>query len=118
MSATNRKLFLLTTASVEAGTVLCPLFLPAGLFAILLGLERVSVQAIFVGRIVGAPLLALGVACWVARGRLVFQLPASGWRCQEVRRGRQRQPDAEKLKCAAMSSRSLSADCAMGRRSD
>ena len=67
MNTTNRKLCLLTTASVEAGAGLCLLFLPVGVFAMLLGLERVSVEAIFVGRFAGAALLALGVACWVAR---------------------------------------------------
>jgi hypothetical protein len=34
---------------------------------LLLGLERAAVEAILVGRIAGAALLALGVACWVAR---------------------------------------------------
>jgi len=67
MYATNRKLFLVTTASVEAATGLCLLILPALPFAILLGLEHASTEAIFVGRIAGAALLAIGIASWMAR---------------------------------------------------
>jgi hypothetical protein len=67
MRTTNRKLFLLITAFVEAATGLCLLFLPALLFAILLGSEHVTVDAILIGRIAGAALLAIGVASWLAR---------------------------------------------------
>jgi hypothetical protein len=67
MHATNRKLLLLMTAFVEAATGLCLLFLPAVLFAVLLGLEHASVDAILVGRIAGAALLAIGIASWTAR---------------------------------------------------
>ena len=67
MHATSRKLFLLITAFVEAATGLCLLFLPAVLFAILLGLKHITVETIFVGRIAGAALLAIGVASWMAR---------------------------------------------------
>jgi hypothetical protein len=67
MHATNRMLFLVVTAFVEAATGLCLLFLPAVLFAFLLGLEKAAVDAIFVGRIAGAALLAIGVASWMAR---------------------------------------------------
>jgi hypothetical protein len=66
MHATNRKLFLLITAFVEAATSLCLLFLPAVLFAVLLGLEHVTVETIFVGRIAGGALLGIGVASWMA----------------------------------------------------
>jgi hypothetical protein len=68
MHATNRKLLLLVTALVEAATGLCLLILPAVLFAILLGLEQPTVDTIFVGRIAGAALLAIGIASWMARG--------------------------------------------------
>jgi quinol-cytochrome oxidoreductase complex cytochrome b subunit len=67
MSARNSKLFLSVTAFVEAATGLCLLILPAVLFAVLLGLDPSSVDAIFVGRLAGAALLAIGVASWMAR---------------------------------------------------
>jgi hypothetical protein len=67
MNSTNRKMFLLTMASVETATGVCVLFWPAGLFALFLGLERASIEATFVGRIAGAALLALGVASWIAK---------------------------------------------------
>ena len=67
MLATNRKLLLLTTAFVEAATGLCLLFLPAVLFAILFGLDPATADTIFVGRIAGAALLAVGIASWLAR---------------------------------------------------
>jgi hypothetical protein len=67
MRAGNRKLFLSVTAFVEATTGLCLLILPAVLFAVLLGLDQASVDAIFVGRLAGAALFAIGVASWMAR---------------------------------------------------
>jgi len=67
MYARDRKLFLSVTAVVEAATGLCLLFLPAVLFAILLGLDNAAAAAIFVGRLAGAALLAIGVASWMAR---------------------------------------------------
>jgi hypothetical protein len=67
MHSTNRKLLLLITALVEAATGLCLLILPAMLFAVLLGLERATVDTIFIGRIAGAALLAIGIASWMAR---------------------------------------------------
>jgi hypothetical protein len=67
MYARNRKLLLLITAFVEVATGLCLLLLPAVLFALLLGLQRATVDAIFVGRIAGAALLAIGIASWMAR---------------------------------------------------
>jgi hypothetical protein len=67
MHTTNRKLLLLITALVETATGLCLLLFPAVLFAILLGAKRVTVDTMFVGRIAGAALLAMGVASWMAR---------------------------------------------------
>jgi len=67
MYARNRKLFLSVTALVEAATGLCLLILPALLFAVLLGLDPATADAIFVGRLAGAALLAIGVASWMAR---------------------------------------------------
>ena len=67
MHATNRKLFLVVTALLETPLGLCLLFLPALPFAILLGLEPAAAETLFVGRIAGAALLAIGVASWIAR---------------------------------------------------
>src|SRR5262245_29849502 len=61
------KLRLVVTACVETATGLCLLFLPAIMFAILLGVENATVETTFVGRIAGAALLAIGVASWIAR---------------------------------------------------
>ena len=63
----KRKLFLAVIASVEASIGLALLFLPSVPFALLLGLESATVDAIFVGRIAGAALLAIGAASWMAR---------------------------------------------------
>ena len=67
MYARDRKLFLSVTAVVEAATGLCLVVLPAVLFAILLGIDNAAAAAIFVGRLAGAALLAIGVASWMAR---------------------------------------------------
>jgi hypothetical protein len=67
MHATNRKLLLLTTALVEVATGLCLLILPAMLLLILLGTEHATDDALFVGRIAGGALLAIGIASWMAR---------------------------------------------------
>jgi hypothetical protein len=67
MHVTNRKLFLIITAFVEAATGLCLLFVPALLLAVLLGLEHGTVDGLFIGRIAGAALLAIGIASWLAR---------------------------------------------------
>jgi hypothetical protein len=66
MNAT-RKLFLVVIAAVEAATGLGLLLLPSVPFALLLGLESAAVEAIFVGRIAGAALVAIGVVSWMAR---------------------------------------------------
>ncbi|PZV38264.1 hypothetical protein [Mesorhizobium kowhaii] len=63
----KRNLFLVVIAAVEAATGLGLLLLPSVPFALLLGLESATVEAIFVGRIAGAALLAIGVASWMAR---------------------------------------------------
>ena len=60
--------FLLTlTALIEALTGLGLLIVPAIVVKLLLGAE-ISGAAIPLGRVAGAALLALGVACWRARG--------------------------------------------------
>jgi hypothetical protein len=63
---TLRSLFSVTAAA-EAGTGLALLFLPAVPIALLLGVEQAAPEALLVGRVAGAGLLALGVASWLAR---------------------------------------------------
>src|SRR5262249_47587476 len=45
----------------------CLLFLPNILFSMLLGVAHPTKEAIFVGRLMGAALVAIGVASWIAR---------------------------------------------------
>ena len=54
-------------AIVEAATGLCLLFLPDLLFAVLLGIGHATTEAILIGRLAGAALLAIGIASWMAR---------------------------------------------------
>lgn len=63
------KLLLLFTALIEAATGLALLVVPAIVVKLLLGAE-ISGAAIPLGRVAGVALLALGVACWLARGDL------------------------------------------------
>ncbi len=58
----------IATAILEVGTGLALLVVPSVPLALLLGLKQASPEAIFVGRVAGAALLALGVASWLARG--------------------------------------------------
>jgi len=67
MRSANRKLFLLITAFVEAATGFCLLLLPDVVFRLLLGVGQATAEAILVGRIAGAALLAIGIASWMAR---------------------------------------------------
>jgi hypothetical protein len=63
----RRRLFLIIVASVEASVGLALLILPSIPLALLLGLEPVAAEALFVSRIAGAALLAIGIASWTAR---------------------------------------------------
>jgi hypothetical protein len=67
MHATNRKFFLVITSLTETPLGLCLLLLPAPVLTILLGLEPAAVETLFVSRVTGAALLAIGVASWMAR---------------------------------------------------
>src|SRR5215510_3175209 len=67
MHAKNSRLFLIVTALVETAAGICLLFLPAVVFAVLLGSADATREAIFVGRLTGAALFAIGVASWMAR---------------------------------------------------
>ena len=55
------------TAIIEAATGLGLIAVPAIVVRLLLGAE-ISAASIPLGRVAGAALLALGVACWLARG--------------------------------------------------
>ena len=60
------KRFLTLTAIIEAATGLALIAVPAIVVRLLLGVE-ISGASIPLGRVAGAALLALGVACWLAR---------------------------------------------------
>jgi hypothetical protein len=55
------------TAVLEAGTGVALLACPSGVVMLLLGTPLDSANAFALGRVAGAALLALGVACWMAR---------------------------------------------------
>jgi hypothetical protein len=62
----NRLLTL--TAIIEAATGLALLVVPSVVVRLLLGSLLETSAAVTLGRVAGAALLALGVACWLARG--------------------------------------------------
>jgi hypothetical protein len=62
----HRSLFI-STALIEAGAGLSLLISPAFATWLLLGVRTPSPEALVVGRVGGAALLAIGVACWFAR---------------------------------------------------
>ena len=55
-------------ATIEVGAGAALLVWPSGLVPVLIGGVFDSPTALAVGRIAGAALLALGIACWIARG--------------------------------------------------
>lgn len=59
--------FLIVTALVEVGAGLLLLLHPAPPLSLLLGVDQAAPEALFISRIAGAALLAIGVACWLAR---------------------------------------------------
>lgn len=61
------KKLLAITAIIEAGTGLALLAAPAVLAQLLLGGTLDAPAAVTVARVAGAALLALGIACWLAR---------------------------------------------------
>ena len=61
----NRLLTL--TAIIEAATGLALLIMPSFVVRLLLGSPLETFDAVTLGRVAGAALLALGVACWLAR---------------------------------------------------
>jgi Ca2+/Na+ antiporter len=61
-----KKLFILT-AFIESVTGLILLISPSFLIFILLGVSPDSADGSLLGRIAGAALLSIGIACWLAR---------------------------------------------------
>jgi hypothetical protein len=68
------KKLLIVTALVETATGLMLLVSPTLVVAFLLGASLDAPAALVVGRIAGAALLSLGVACWLARDGLSLAL--------------------------------------------
>jgi hypothetical protein len=65
--------FLAVTAALEAGAGLGLVALPDVVVRLLLGAE-ISGAAVPLGRVAGVALLALGLACWLARGHAASAL--------------------------------------------
>jgi len=61
------KRFLKLTALIEAATGLALIVVPSVVVRLLLGSELDTSAAMTLGRVAGVALLALGVACWLAR---------------------------------------------------
>jgi len=61
------KNLLIATAGIEAATGLALLVLPSLVVSLLLGTSLDAPAALVVARVGGAALLAIGVACWLAR---------------------------------------------------
>jgi hypothetical protein len=68
MGEMRLKELLLVTAVAEVVTGLALLGLPAIVLVALLGIQPASVETLFVSRIAGAALFAIGVASFLARG--------------------------------------------------
>jgi hypothetical protein len=62
------KILLAATAVIEAGTGVALLVAPSIVVKLLLGSPLDSASAIALGRVAGAALFALGIACWLASG--------------------------------------------------
>ncbi len=64
----NMKTLQTVTAVIEAGAGLALGCCPSAMVVLLLGSPLDTPAAMILGRLAGAALLALGVACWLARG--------------------------------------------------
>lgn len=60
------KMLLIVTAVIELGAGLALLCVPSAAVALLLGSPLDAPAAVTLGRVAGAALFALGVACWLA----------------------------------------------------
>jgi len=63
----HRAHLFLVTSILEGVTGVTLLVLPSVPLLLLLGVREAAPEALFVSRVAGAALLALGVACWLAR---------------------------------------------------
>ena len=63
----NIKSLLIVTALIEAATGIALLVAPSVVVELLLGAGLSSPQSLVLGRIAGAALVSIGVACWMAR---------------------------------------------------
>ena len=61
------KYFFMVTAAVELGAGLALAIRPSMATSLLLGATRLTPEAMTIGRIAGAALSSLGIACWLAR---------------------------------------------------
>ena len=61
------RILLIATAVAEGPLGLTLLVLPAVPFELLFGVKHSATEALFIGRIAGAALLAIGIASWCAR---------------------------------------------------
>ena len=61
------KRFLTLTSIIETATGLALMAVPSVVVRLLLGSELDALAAVTLGRVAGAALLALGVACWLAQ---------------------------------------------------
>ncbi len=64
----RRSYLLGLTGLIEVGTGVLLLILPSVPLALLLGLNEAAPETLFIGRVFGAALLAIGIASWLARG--------------------------------------------------
>jgi len=62
----SQRMLFIATARIEVGAGLSLVCLPALVIWLLLGVGEPSPEALIVGRVGGAGLLAIGVACWLA----------------------------------------------------
>jgi hypothetical protein len=62
-----RKYLLIVTAIGEGGTGLALLVVPSAVILFLLGIGSPSPEGFVAGRIAGAALVAIGIACWFAK---------------------------------------------------
>ena len=63
----STKSLLIVTALLEAGTGIALLVAPSLTVELLLGTGLSSPQSLVLGRVAGAALISIGVACWLAR---------------------------------------------------
>jgi hypothetical protein len=63
----RRNRFLTVTAVVETGAGVALLTLPSAVVELLCGMTTTSPETLTLGRILGAALVAVGIACWVGR---------------------------------------------------